>query len=54
MVSVCNGGTLSLTSPHRGSKLLKDKSLEPMGSDCLSFQTDTTILTLFLYLLIKL
>ena len=43
MVSVCNGGTLSLTSSHRGSKLLKDKSLEPMGSACLPLQMDTTI-----------
>ena len=30
----CNRGTLSLTSPRRGSKLLKNKSQEPAGSDC--------------------
>ena len=30
----CNRGTLPLTSPRRGSKLLKNKSQEPAGSDC--------------------
>ena len=30
---VLNRGTLSLTSPRRGSKLLQDKSQEPTGSD---------------------
>ena len=32
-VQVLNRGTLSLTSPRRGSKLLQDKSQEPTGSD---------------------
>ena len=30
----CSRGTLPLTSPRRGSKLLKNKSQEPAGSDC--------------------
>ena len=31
----CRRGTLPLTSPRRGSKLLKNKSQEPAGSsDC--------------------
>ena len=29
----CSRGTLPLTSPRRGSKLLKNKSQEPAGSD---------------------
>ena len=30
----CSRGTLPLTSPRRGAKLLKNKSQEPAGSDC--------------------
>ena len=36
---VCTQGTLSLASPRRGSKLLQDKSQEPMGSDYPAYKT---------------